>query len=393
MSAFLILLFCVIYGINYLKEHTSFETASDKSLNEQLAKEIESTDRTISHILFKSGVSKDDIAYKSTILRDESVSWKYQEIIVNQIEEPEAQAIITGLRNTIPSDSYKLVSQSDGTPVFEVSVSGRNSHRLIFNVTHIPTKHADRMKSVKKQITSHEEAGDGEVVHSELSDKPMVAIIVDDLGQDRYSVDRLIELSRSLTFAILPDLPNSVYAAEMARQNGIETMLHIPMEPKLISGYSANDAGEKVLMTGQSVEAVLLKLNEIIDSVPYITGANNHMGSKFTENAELMRLVLTELKRHELFFVDSLTTPHSKGYTIAREIGLKTVKRDVFLDERARDSQYVAGQIEKLVEKAQSKGYAVGICHPYPQTLEALEQELPRIREHVRLVPVSQLVY
>jgi polysaccharide deacetylase 2 family uncharacterized protein YibQ len=80
-------------------------------------------------------------------------------------------------------------------------------------------------------------------------------------------------------------------------------MLHLPMEPMESSGYMGFDAGEDVLLVGQPKEAVLAKLGENLSSVPYIKGVNNHMGSKFMENQELMDMVLEEIDGRGLFFM------------------------------------------------------------------------------------------
>ena len=116
------------------------------------------------------------------------------------------------------------------------------------------------------------------------------------------------------------------------------------------------------------------------------------MGSKFTENEELMRLVILDLKNKGLFFIDSLTNPNSLGYSIAREEGVKTAKRDVFLDNKKKGKSYVKSQLKKLISKAEKNGYAIGICHPYPQTIEALSEEIPKFNGKIEITPVKFLL-
>ena len=209
---------------------------------------------------------------------------------------------------------------------------------------------------------------------------------------DKHSADRLSAISNGLTFSILPNLPHTTYVADVAKKNDIEVMLHLPMEPKTISGYNASDAGEGVLMVGQTKQAILKSLDRDLGAVPGAVGVNNHMGSKFTESHELMELVLERLKSRGMFFVDSLTTPNSQGYEVTREIGMKGARRDYFLDDKSKGKDYVKDQIAKLVAKSEKKGFAVGICHPYPNTIEALKEELPEISKKVQLVPVSEIL-
>ena len=222
--------------------------------------------------------------------------------------------------------------------------------------------------------------------------KPKISIIVDDVGLSKKYVDQLVKISPNITFAIMPKRPHSVYAAKKAGEYGIDVLLHQPMEPKASSGYNADDAGEGVLMVGQPKDLIIAQLNANLASVPNVIGVNNHMGSKFTENEELMRLVMLNLKNKGLFWVDSLTTPNSMGYSLAKEEGVKVARRDVFLDNKKKGKSYVVSQLKKLISKAEKNGYAIGICHPYPQTIQALSEEIPKFNGNVEITPVKSLL-
>lgn len=222
--------------------------------------------------------------------------------------------------------------------------------------------------------------------------KPRVAIIVDDIGQHKEPIDRLLKLEGPLTFAILPNLPYSKYAAEKAHARGWDVILHLPMEPMESSGYSGEDAGEDALLVGQSKEAILARLDKNLSSIPYIEGVNNHMGSKFMENDELMDLVLERINSKGLYFVDSMTSAKSVGYKKAAGMGMKAVKRDVFLDLSSKGPDYVKSQLKKLVEISGKKGSAVGICHPYNATIEALTEYMPVMEGEVDLSNASDVL-
>jgi len=223
-------------------------------------------------------------------------------------------------------------------------------------------------------------------------EKPKVVIIVDDLGFKKEPIDKLLEIPAQLSFAVLPNLPYSKYAAEMAYKNGRDVILHLPMEPTDSSGHAAVDAGEDVLLMGLPKDKILDKLEKNLSSIPYIKGVNNHMGSKFTENTELMELVLEKIKSKGLFFVDSRTSETTVGFKIAKKLGIKTAERDIFLDEGSQRSDYIRSQIEKLINVSKEKGYAIGICHPYPDTVKVLSEVIPDIQKEVEIIPVSGVV-
>ena len=223
--------------------------------------------------------------------------------------------------------------------------------------------------------------------------RPGVILIIDDLGYDKESIDRILRIEQPLNLAVLPHLPHSLYAARAAYRGGKDVILHLPMEPKYSSGYTADDAGEGVLLLGFSMDQMREQLRRNIMAVPNIVGVNNHMGSKFMENEETVKTIMRELKARNLYFVDSLTTPNSRGYSVARQLGVKVLKRDVFIDQSERGKEYTKGQLDQLVRIAEKNGIAVGIGHPYPQTIDALVEYVPKIEKKVEFMKISATVF
>jgi polysaccharide deacetylase 2 family uncharacterized protein YibQ len=216
-----------------------------------------------------------------------------------------------------------------------------------------------------------------------------IAIIMDDLGRGTHNAKQLLAIGQPVTLAILPGEPHAAQVAELAHAAGREVMLHAPMEPQ---GFPVIDPGDDALLVHQSDAELHAQLLALLKRVPYAAGANNHMGSRFTEDERAMKTVMTVLRERGLYFVDSLTTSRSVGTVTAQGAGVPVVRRDVFLDNVA-ESDAIVQQIRRLAEKARRNGSAVGICHPYPETLKALREELPRLaRQGIEFVPVSALL-
>ena len=115
------------------------------------------------------------------------------------------------------------------------------------------------------------------------------------------------------------------------------------------------------------------------------------MGSRFTEDKHRMAVVMKELARRGISFLDSKTTPHSAGPEQAGRFGVKLTMRNVFLDNKD-DFNYISGQLRQTEEIARSKGYAVAIGHPKAQTYLALKAWLPTVKgKGLRLVHLSEL--
>ena len=216
-----------------------------------------------------------------------------------------------------------------------------------------------------------------------------VAIIVDDLGRGTHFAKQLLAIKQPVTFAILPGEPHAAQVDALAHTAGREVILHAPMEPQ---GFPVIDPGDDALLVGQSDAELRARITTLLTRVPHAAGINNHMGSRFTEDEQSMTVVMAVLRERRMYFVDSLTNGHSVGTAAARQAGVPSLRRDVFLDNVV-NVEAIVREIRSLAEKAARNGNAVGICHPYPETLKALQQELPRLAgQGVQFVPVSALL-
>ncbi|NQV55424.1 MAG: divergent polysaccharide deacetylase family protein [Rhodospirillales bacterium] len=216
-----------------------------------------------------------------------------------------------------------------------------------------------------------------------------IAIVIDDAGVDRKRTARAIALPGPLTIAFLAYAGNVSSQVKAAKAAGHEILAHVAMEAE---SYEV-DPGPNVLLRDTEPAVVLKRLDWVLGRFTGYVGVNNHMGSKFTSDAANMRVVLQELKRRGLFFLDSRTSPLSKGETIAREIGMPSASRNVFLDNEPEFEQ-VMRRLEETEQVAMRNGSAVAIGHPKDATLVALAKWLPAIAaKGFTLVPVSQLMH
>ncbi len=219
--------------------------------------------------------------------------------------------------------------------------------------------------------------------------RPRIAIVIDDMGWELPIAQDLLALKHPLSFAVLPQAPYQLQIAEAAQQHKRELLLHLPMEPH---GYPQVNPGPNALLSHMDSNQMVTLVQTALQALPQGVGVNNHMGSSLTENAQAMRIVMRELKQRNLFFLDSRTSADSRAYQIAREMGIPTAKRHVFLDNTVQQA-HISDQLHRLADMASQQGYAIGIGHPYPETLRALKHTLPIIRQAgVRIVPISRLV-
>lgn len=217
---------------------------------------------------------------------------------------------------------------------------------------------------------------------------PRIAIIIDDLGYDRSLAREFIGLDLPLTLSILPFTPYTNSIAQRARAAGREVMLHLPMEPR---SYPRLNPGDGVLLVSMARDTILKVLDRDLGEIPFVAGVNNHMGSRFTENKEKMTVVLSELKRRGLYFVDSKTSRNSVAYDLAKQMEIRAARRDVFLDNDLSEDA-LGIQADRLLNLARHHGHAIGIGHPHKETLWFLTSLQLSLREKAEVVPVSVLM-
>ncbi len=223
---------------------------------------------------------------------------------------------------------------------------------------------------------------------SPASSLPKLAIIIDDIGFNESYID-LINISVPLTLAVIPSTKHASVAAQAGKAGGLEIMMHLPMEPK---GYPETDPGRWALLANMEEEEIIRNLNVNFEMLPDVKGVNNHMGSSFTEYAEGMKVVLKEIKKRGLFFVDSRTSYRSRAYSIARHMGIRSAERAVFLDN-VQTKEAISVQISAAVKAAKEKGMAIAIGHPSKATISTLAEIAPHIiDEGVELVFASAIV-
>ena len=216
-----------------------------------------------------------------------------------------------------------------------------------------------------------------------------IAIIIDDLGYEIAAGRRTVNLPGPVACAVLPDTPRGRDLAIEAHAAGKEVLLHLPLQAEFTG--DAVEPGTIVLDTTREEFAAIFASS--LASVPHVIGINSHKGSLLTRHPGHMAWLMEEIRaRGNLLFVDSYTTHHSVALKIARENGIPSVRRDVFLDTD-RDPESVQREFERLKRLAKSRGFAMGIGHPHAETLDLLERVLPGLQaEGIVLVSIGEYV-
>jgi hypothetical protein len=204
---------------------------------------------------------------------------------------------------------------------------------------------------------------------------PTIAIIIDDMGHNLHEGERLANLDQPLTLAFLPYRPHTNALARLAHSRDKEIMLHAPMANTRNFGLGAGG-----LTSDMDEQSLTTTLRRALQSIPYVQGVNNHMGSLLTQQLRPMDWVMKELYRYPVYFVDSRTIASSIAGNVAEAYQIPTMTRDVFLDHEQTE-EFIDRQFKELIRRAKENGSAVGIGHPHTVTVDYLEKHLPLLDE------------
>ena len=261
----------------------------------------------------------------------------------NQAAEGLRYFLNTKFRNSVPAASLITLTENR----WLITIDGVTTHELLFA--------ADQTKS--ERISGP---------------NARLAILIDDIGENKAMLREFLALDIPMAFAVLPHSTHARECAHMITSAGHELLLHHPMEPER---FPAVKPGPGAIYVKDSAARINAVLTDNMARVPGIKGINNHMGSRFTSNARSVSLFLRAMSGKGLFVLDSLTSPKSKLYNAARQMGIKAYRRDVFLDD-ASDKASILYELKKAARIAQSQGHALAIGHPRPETLAVLKEWL-----------------
>lgn len=217
-----------------------------------------------------------------------------------------------------------------------------------------------------------------------------MAFVIDDWGYTTRNCKYLKDIKPVIATAILPNLRHTLDVEKCSSEAGKVVMLHLPMEP-----YRNNDhyPDNYIISTSMNASLVEKLIEDTLKKMPTIVGVNNHMGSKALESRPLMRTVLRILKKHHLFFIDSMTSPHhSVGAEVAAEVDIPFAHRDVFLDN-VNTREAILKQFDELIMKARHNGYAIAIGHDRDLTMKILKEQIPILEaQGFEIVSVKELL-
>jgi len=283
----------------------------------------------------------------SQIVKDEN----YRKIEVTEDKKPPENVEIPESKKTKKKD--KIVNREFLSLKRELSES--------INLKEYKKKKSD-IAMISKPVSRKE--------RPEVKNIYKLAIVIDDVGYDYSTIKNLFELGIPLTFAIIPEQKKSKEYYDIISRKGFDVILHIPMEPQKGKIFVEKNA----LLTSMNDDDLRKRIDRFIDEYPKATGANNHMGSLAVTDMRLMNIVIEELSKKKMFWLDSMTSSKTITKEVCNIYNLDYFERNVFLDNE-KDYYSIKKSFEKLIVEAKKTGFAVGIGHAQTKELAGVLKE------------------
>jgi polysaccharide deacetylase 2 family uncharacterized protein YibQ len=219
------------------------------------------------------------------------------------------------------------------------------------------------------------------------SRRPRVGLVLAGLGLNQADSEAAVRaLPRGITLAISPYAQNTSKLLSTARSTEHEYLISIPMEPQ---GFPLNDPGKQALMTSLSLEQNRTRLIWVLSRIQGYVGAigaeGSQLGERFASLPEEIGLVVDELRKRGLLYVDPRagSPPPAQGW--GRSV-------DVIVDEPMTAAD-VETKLAQLVQIARTRGSALGFAGaPRPVVLQRLAVWAANLQaDGLALAPVSAL--
>ncbi|MDH5356211.1 MAG: divergent polysaccharide deacetylase family protein, partial [Gammaproteobacteria bacterium] len=204
--------------------------------------------------------------------------------------------------------------------------------------------------------------------------RPLLSLVIDDLGYSFRAGREAIELKGDHTYAIIPGTDYGKKLAHLASLHKKEVILHLPLQASNPGAASEPNVLDETMTESQLSDNLI----SMLDEFSIIKGVNNHMGSHLTQFDYFMRPIMDSIKAYnpDFYFLDSRTSPKSIAYTEAVNSGLHSISRDVFLDNERDNPESIHLQFQIWLQKARKQGHAIAIGHPHSTTITYLQENL-----------------
>jgi hypothetical protein len=212
--------------------------------------------------------------------------------------------------------------------------------------------------------------------------KPKIALVIGGLGLNPAATRAAIEtLPAGVTLSFVPYAEGLQGWIDLARANGHEVLLEIPMEPM---DYPDNDPGPYTLLAQAQPEELNKRMDWLLSRAQGYFGVTNYLGGRFLASDSGVQTFAGTLKKRGLAFLDDGQAARMQG-------GLPRASADRVVDDQLSD-EAIDRQLLALEAAALDKGRALGSGFAYPVTVKTVARWAAGLEKRgYQLAPASAM--
>lgn len=222
--------------------------------------------------------------------------------------------------------------------------------------------------------------------------KPRIAFVLSELGHARIAAEEIIKkLPPAITLSFSPYAkPRSLeYLSALARANGHEVMLDLPLEP---IDFPQRDPGPNALLTALEPSENLERLNWSLERSTGYVGVAVWMGSRFVASPRQMRPLFEAIEARGLVLLDNAEREESLTDDLAKEFKVPTLTSHRYVDVPLASRDAIDARLAQVERIALQFGSAIAMGRPFPVTVERLAEWSTEIEKRgIVLVPITVL--
>jgi polysaccharide deacetylase 2 family uncharacterized protein YibQ len=216
----------------------------------------------------------------------------------------------------------------------------------------------------------------------------LLGILVTGNGLDpAVTAAAITGLPAEVTLSFSPYAENLADWIAAARAFGHETLIDLPMQSR---DFPARDPGPLGLLTALNAEELARRIDAMADSGSRSIGFASAGGDALLRDDAVTMVVLAEIRRLGLGFVETGAEPTSLAAADAGDIGVPFARMTVRLDEGASDA--VAARLAVAAQLARQRKAALAVTQASPLSITAIAGWARRQDHLAGLVPVSALL-
>ncbi|WP_156381206.1 divergent polysaccharide deacetylase family protein [Aminobacter sp. DSM 101952] len=214
-----------------------------------------------------------------------------------------------------------------------------------------------------------------------------VAIVIGGLGLSQTGTQQAIgKLPPEVTLGFAPQGNSLGRWMQTARREGHEIVMQVPLEP---FDFPNVNPGRNTLTVDASADENLKNLRWTLSRTTNYTAVMSYMGARFSTSPEAMGLLMAELGKRGIGYVDDGSSARSLAPEQALKNGVPFAAGDAVIDA-VQDRGAILSKLDELERTARAKGFAIGTGNAFDVTVDAVASWASEARKRgIEIVPIS----